>query len=249
MPQGSQTVSEDGLGTIIQINDLYFLCGCRKLSMFLQNCSWTNFILHQGFGITTHLFFQFCRMMKFVLKTFSNLFHYCTSVKLQHTRASQSLPLPITLKLSSMQIPHSYFPEISRGSENIESIASCNWPAICLTAWECIQRTLHKTNKRAAILETEMFVLLFIPLLMLLNTFGMHPCITDEQMTTIREHLLSSECMLSFLESRLLYLTEQVQAFFWRQRRGKDNKKPIEFTSNVNICSARRQNKVSVKCW
>lgn len=59
-----------------------------------------------------------------------------------------------------------------------------------------------------------MFVLLFIPLLMMLNTFGMHPCITDEQMTTIREHLLSSECMLSFLESRLLYLTEQVQAFF-----------------------------------
>lgn len=59
-----------------------------------------------------------------------------------------------------------------------------------------------------------MFVLLFFPLLMLLNTFGMHPCITDEQMTTIREHLLSSECMLSFLESRLLYLTEQVQAFF-----------------------------------
>lgn len=115
MPQGSQTVSEDDLGTIIQINDLYFLCGCRKLSMFLQNCSWTNFILHQGFGITTHLFFQFCRMRKFVLKTFSNLFHYCTSVKLQHTRASRSLPLPITLKLSSMQIPHPISLRFPRG--------------------------------------------------------------------------------------------------------------------------------------
>lgn len=136
-------------------NNLYQcppLSASRKESQLVSTAQFFNFIAHQGFRITAALSLLYCKMRRFILKTFK------WSVSILHSNritvlwsAPCSFHFTIThCNLSSQQIPLPYFPDISLRGENIESRISCNWPAICHIAWKWIhmQKKKRKNMKK-----------------------------------------------------------------------------------------------------
>lgn len=150
-------------------------------------------------------------MRRFILKTFK----WSVSILLsKRITVRWRAPFTITLcNLSSKQIPLPFSPDISLRSENIESRISCNWPAICLVSWE--RSTVHSNSFKKSTSNKHDQQYHAVSTVWSgtrhqeastsldpawTNTIGMHPYVTERQMTAIKQHLLRFDWTHSFLD-------------------------------------------------